>query len=137
MFDFIITTGTFGVLGICAVFVVVFILAEPGKEISFWGIKFHKKYSKRKILNWRRMPKHLPREWIIVLRAFADLDHHHINESNLYEVTKQSHDFTELKTRGVCSEMSKYNLIHHFGGYVSVTDRALPLINNLDEHKIL
>ena len=135
MFDFIIATGIFGALGICAVFVVVFILAEPGKEISFWGIKFHKKYRNRNILNWRRVPKHLPAEWLIVLRAFANLDEHYLHESKLYEETNRLHDFTELKTRGICSEMSKYDLVRHFGGYVSVTDKALPLVNDLDKHK--
>jgi hypothetical protein len=135
MFEFLIATGKVGVIGISAVFFVVFLLAEPGKEISFWGIKFHKKYRIRNTMNWRRVPKRLPLEWQIVLRAFANLDEQYIHESRLYEETKRLNNFTELKTRDICSEMKKYGLIKYSGNYVVLTEKVLPLVNNLDEHK--
>jgi len=135
MFEFLISTGKVGVIGIFAVFVVVFLLAEPGKEISFWGIKFHKKYRIRNTMNWRRIPKNMPHEWQIVLRAFANLDEHHIHESRLYEETKRLNDYSELKTRDICSEMKKYGLVKHIANYISLTERALPLVNNLDGNK--
>jgi hypothetical protein len=135
MFDFLIATGQVGIFGICIVFIVVFLLAQPGKEITFWGIKFHKKYRISKTINWKRIPKPLPIEWQIVLRAFANLDKHHIHESELFNETKQLNDMSELKTRDTCCEMKKYGLINHVSNYVYITDRAIPLANNLDEYK--
>ena len=131
MFEFLIATGKFGALGICAVFVVVFVLAEAGKEISFWGIKFHKKYRFNKSFNWRRVPKKLPEEWKMVLLAFADLDENYIHEKKLFEQTKKLAGYSELKTRSICAEMEKYRLIQHLQSYVSLQEKALPLANHI------
>lgn len=101
MFEFLIATGLIGVIGVCVVFVVVFLLAAPGKEISFWGIKFHKKYRNRNTIYLRRIPKSLPSEWKIILRAFESLDKHHIMESVLFKETMRINKISELKTRDI------------------------------------
>jgi hypothetical protein len=131
MFEFLVATGKVGVIGIGIVFIVVFLLAEPGKEISFWGIKFHKKYRKIFPMYWRRIPRNLPENWKFVLLAFAKLDDHHVNESALFEETRQLGGLSELETRSVCAEMKKYGLVKHSANYISLQEKALPLANKL------
>lgn len=133
MFEFLIATGLAGVIGLFSVFLVVFLLAKPGKEISFWGIKFHKKDRRRGPFCQKRIPKPLPTEWQIVLRAFVNLDKHHIHEADLYRETKKLESISELKTRDICSTMKQYGLINHVVNYVSLTERALPLLQTIDK----
>ena len=129
MFEFLLATGTAGVLGIALVFVVVFILAEPGKEISFWGVKFHKRYRLFRPFKWRRMPKPLPQDWIVVLRAFANFDDHHLHQDKIFFETDRLANFSVLKTREVLAEMEKYDLLEHVANYVSLKRGALKLVN--------
>ena len=57
MVEFLSATGIAGVIAVTSIFVIVFLLAEPGEEISFWGVKFRKGYRKFDIRHYRRLPK--------------------------------------------------------------------------------
>jgi hypothetical protein len=131
VFEFLAVTGKAGAIGISLVFVVVFILAEPGKEISFWGIKFHKRYRLFKRIKWRRLPKPLPQDWIIVLRAFANFDEHHLHQDKLFFEADRLGKLSVLKTRQTFAEMEKHGLLEHMMNYVSLKEGALKLANEI------
>lgn len=134
MFEFLLATGKAGVIGISLVFVVVFFLAQPGKEISFWGIKFHKRYRLFRPIKWRRLPKPLPKDWIVVLHAFANFDDHHLHQDKVFFETDRLANFSVLKTREVFAEMAKYGLLEHLMSYVSIKDDALRLVNEIKKN---
>lgn len=133
MFDFLIHTGITGIVGVFVVFCVVFFLAESGKEISFWGIKFHKKYKvSSPVKRWRKLPKQLPGDWVVVLRAFVTFDKTFVQESRLHEEAYDLAEFSAIKTKSVCAEMESYGLIRITGNHVALLDKALPLANKVE-----
>lgn len=127
----------FGFLATAAVVLVVFFavyfLAEPHSEISFWGLKFKKRWSPRRKLNWRWVPRKIPDEWKVILKAFEIYDSTLLAESNLFDVTSSLAEFSQIKTRQVCVEMEKYGLIERGMGNYLLKDRALPILNGLDD----
>jgi hypothetical protein len=131
MFEFLIATGLVGVLGVCAVFLVVFILAEPGKEISFWGIRFCKRYRLFSPIVWRRTPKILPDNWVAILQAFIALDQHHVRDERIFSEALRVKGLSELRVREVCADMEKYGLVVHRLNYIHLTKRGLVLVNKL------
>jgi hypothetical protein len=135
MFDFLKVTGIAGAIGICIVFVVVFLIAEPGKEISFWGIKFQKRYKGISLRHLKRLPKVLPEGWVIILQAYKNYDDHHIHEDKLFHETQRLAEYSELHTRELCSEMASYSLVRQVGNYVALENRALPLIKSIEPEK--
>jgi hypothetical protein len=116
MLEFIVKMGlATGGSVLVVTFIVVFLLAEPGKEILFWGIKFHKKWKSRirKKYFWRPLPKKLPNTWKHILQAFISLDSNHVRENSLFQEANRIAGFSELKTREICVEMGKYSLIEY------------------------
>ncbi len=132
MFEFLMATGKFGAIGMCLVFVVVFYLAKPGEEISFWGVKFHKKHTTKK-KKTKKLPKELPDDWNNVLRAFLTLDDNHVRLSQLFAQLNRINGASDIEARKICSEMQQYGLVKFQINYISLTEKALPLATSLDK----
>ena len=128
MLEFILATGKYGVIGLAIVFVVVFILAEPGKEISFWGIKFHKKLPDYKN-KFKKVPKKIPSNWKIILQAFQNSDKHVVHESVFFNEVLRIEGLSEMRCRELVSEMKPFGLVKLSGNYLYLNERAFPLIN--------
>jgi hypothetical protein len=119
-----------GGTAIIVMFLVVYYLAESNKEISFWGIKFHKKWTPKRKFSWRRLPKVMPPEWQTILLFFKIYDAHKLNEDDLYE-RAISAGITELKVREICVDMEKFGLVEYsFNCYV-LQKGAYKLVNSL------
>lgn len=127
----------FGVLAtaivVLVVFFAIYFLAEPNSEISFWGLKFKKRWSPRRKLNWRWVPRKIPEDWKVILRAFESYDSTRLAESNVFDATSSLAKFSQIKTRQVCAEMEKYGLIERGMGNYLLNDKALPILNGLDD----
>ncbi|RVT47275.1 hypothetical protein EMM73_05065 [Rheinheimera sediminis] len=121
-----------GGTAVIVMFLVVYCLAESNKEISFWGIKFHKKWTPKRKFSWRRLPKVIPPEWQAILLVFKTSDAHRLNERDLYERAHISSGLTELKVREVCVDMEKYGLVEYSFNCYFLQKRSYKLVNSLN-----
>jgi len=134
MFDFLTATGIFGAIGLSAVFIVVFLLAKPGEEISFWGIKFHKKYKQRQ-KKGKRIPKTIPNNWFVVFEAFSRLDNHNISLSSLYSEIRKNDYLSDIEARNICMEMQEYGLVRIHSHSIYLCEKALSLVVSVKNRK--
>ncbi|MFT7223190.1 MAG: hypothetical protein ACI82Z_000723 [Cellvibrionaceae bacterium] len=107
MFEFLIATGKFGVIGIT----LVFYLAKPGSEISFWGIKFYKKAKSSKA---KKIPRNIPSEWNHVFQVFIEKDDELISPSLLFKELAKNNKYSRIKAQGICIAMAECDLIDIF-----------------------
>jgi hypothetical protein len=132
MFELIIK---FGLVSVCIVagvsFLLIYFLAEPHKEITFWGIKFHKKWMPKKKIYWKRVPKNIPKEWESVLLVFKKEDTPRINETHLFQDLLVLSNISELKVREICIDMEKCGLLEYSYNSYILKERAFKLINRL------
>ncbi len=132
MFELIIKVGLQTVCLIASLaFLLIYFLAEPHKEITFWGIKFHKKWMPEKKFYWKRVPKKLPNEWESILLVFKNEDSPKINERHLFQSLLALSNISELKVREICSDMEKCGLIEYSFNNYELQERAFKIINRL------
>jgi hypothetical protein len=134
MYEIILQLGIFTVLLITFVsFLIVYFLAETGKEVSFWGVKFYKKFRPaRKIGTFRPILGKFPNDWKAILEIFRKSDSPIIHEKELFEKVKLSNSFTELKVRQICIDMEKFALLEYSFNYYRLQERALKYVNNVE-----
>lgn len=130
MVDLIIHYGALPVLIILVIFTIVFILAEPQSDISFWGIKFKKKWGRKiNFYEFRPLPKRIPSNWKKVCQVFVDCDSSRISESIVNENLGAMHGLTALTVKQTCVEMKKHGLLEFGMGNYILTERALKHLN--------
>jgi len=103
----LIVAGGVAILG----FLLVFLLAAPGKEISYFGIKFEKKIKPAKKPKPPKPSSYkFTGEWKVVLSAFVALDDDEIHEWNIIDwaVTQK---MSRLATKRCLGEMWDAGLI--------------------------
>jgi hypothetical protein len=133
MIELIIKFGLVSVATVTIiVFLVVYYLAEPRKEISFWGIRFHKKWMPKVKFSWRKVPKVIPMDWQQIFIVFKISDSYKLHETDLFERANIQSRFTELRVREICVEMEKYGLVEHSFNYYILQDRAYKLVNKVN-----
>ena len=115
------------------VFLVFYSLAKPNKEISFWGIKFHKNWMPSAKFSWRKIPKVIPDDWQTIFMVFKASDSHKIHETELFERAQIFSGITELRVREICVEIEKYGLIKHSFSYYVLQDRAYKIVNSIKD----
>lgn len=130
MFEFIINFGFIGLIGIIILFITVLILAKPNKEISFFGIKFHKKEISIPFYLLRKYPKSIPESWITIFTIFQEHDEQYINKDIFYNHAKIENK--GLQIRHTIEEMKKYGLIQDNWNNISLTKRGLKKLNRKD-----
>src|SRR5690554_4972598 len=89
--------GALAVFSILVIFLIIFILAEPKSEISFWGIKFKKPWGRKiNLYKFRPLPKQIPSNWNKVVQVFVNYDSSRISESIVNEDLGATHGLTAL-----------------------------------------
>lgn len=96
---------------ILAIFGLIFWLAEPGKEVTFFWIKIPKKRKppKRKVL--KPIPSSIPENWLPVLHAFAINDNDRMLIEVLAGVLKEVDGIPAVSTYKVLYEMEGCGLL--------------------------
>ncbi|OZB04588.1 MAG: hypothetical protein B7X54_07595 [Idiomarina sp. 34-48-12] len=122
--------GALAIVFLLVIFVCIFILAEPRSEISFWGIKFKKQWSRKiNFYGFRPLPKQIPANWGKVYQVFVNYDSSRVSESIIYEELGAIHGLTALAAKQICIEMKKYGLLERAMGNYILTERGLKKLN--------
>jgi hypothetical protein len=131
MFDFILATGISGIAGVVVIFFVVFLLAEPEEEISFWGIKFRKRRIAFPLYKFRRYPESPPEDWFVVYEIFRSQDRSYLTIASFYHTARNVSK--ELKIRVAVDQMKKFGLIRESINYIALTEAGLIRMSNINE----
>lgn len=129
-------TGIFGIGLLVGLFLAIFYVASPGKEISFWGIRFHKRRkSPWKWRKWRPIPKKLPPECESVLRVFSLLDSYHISKEDLYKVALDISQISRVQARDAVIKLERIGLLESYGGYCQVLEKGIPKVAQMQRQR--
>lgn len=137
MIDILRATGLLGIGLILGLFVAVFFVAAPGKEISFWGIRYHKKWAPpwnwRK---WKRIPKKLHPDCESVLLAFSVYDSDRISTEDLYRVASDMSKLSRIEAREALIKLEKIGIVTCSMGECRVLEKGVPLVAKMQRERL-
>jgi predicted transcriptional regulator len=138
-YDFLFALGKYGiaVIAICAVlvFFCVFLLAQPGGEISFLGIKFHKRRTPWNFSAIFRLPRlRTPESWMQVLQAFAEYDEDSLRQEDIFTAMAAS-GLSKNQIKSVFDEMHNAGLLEPPHSHVHLTEKGRKQISMIDTEK--
>ena len=129
-------TGIFGIGLLVGLFLAIFFLASPGKEISFWGIRFHKRRkSPWKWRKWRPIPKKLHPDCEAVLKVFSLLDSYHISDGDLYKLALDMSQMSRVQARDAVIKLERIGILECYGGYCRVLEKGIPIVARMQRER--